>query len=733
MRGRRADIQGLRALAVVGVLAAHIGPWPAGGVLGVDVFFVISGFVITQVLLRRREGGIPLRLRAFYARRARRILPLALLVIVVTVVVSGLVFGPLRAAQVREDAVWAAVFLANWWSVIQGVDYFAQGRAASMLLHYWSLAVEEQFYLIWPLLVLLATRRYAARHRSVAIVAVSIGLASLVWAFARVGADPVTSYYSSLTRAWQLAAGAALATVPAERVGLSGGSRQLLGWGGALLVVGSFLVIDPSLGLPVPGALLPTVATLLVLLSGLGAPVESGPVLLTNPVSRYLGDISFGLYLWHWPVLVVAAAWPLSAGARAGVALVTLALAAATYHLVERPVLDAPARHRPRPGWADWWRGQRRGIAAGAAALLVTGAAAGSVLARAIEIQDPVASAAPGGIGAVVADPPPEVDPPTNAAQTPPTPSVPPSVTPPAPTVQPTSAPADPGPPGIPLGDTGARLQEGLRGGLAATGWPARLAPDPANWGSRGDPLSVSGKGCSATVASDPSSCTFGNPAGPEIVVYGDSLGVAILPAFVEAFGADYKVRGLTKMACAVNGADADFGQDDWAIPCTRHREAVVAYVRSARPAVLVMVQTYAWATKLKSKATGAAAAREWQVTDERFVASVKEHVGAVVILGPSIPGVAFADCYRPSGSPRACTTGIPPWWQRIMDAEARVVGATFIDTRHWYCVQGRCPLLTTLGDTVLKLDYLHTSLPYARLLGPDLRHLLTTAGVLPR
>ena len=238
-------------------------------------------------------------------------------------------------------------------------------------------------------------------------------------------------------------------------------------------------------------------------------------------------------------------------------------------------------------------------------------------------------------------------------------------------------------------------------------------------------------KACVATVASNPRSCTFGNPNGPEIDVVGDSLGLPLLAAVVAAYGKDYKVRGLTKIACGVNGVDANYGKDEWAVPCVEHRAMVLDHVAKTRPAAVLVIETYAWATRLKSKASGAAAAAEWTRADQAFADALRAGTNHVVFVSPSIPGVAFLDCYRAGGSPSRCVTGIPAWWQETQDAERRVTGATFIDTLHWYCVDGRCPIFTTVRDTVLKGDYLHPSVQYMRLVADDLRYRLTAAGVL--
>ena len=737
-RVRRADIQGLRAVAVAGVIAVHLTGWPASGYLGVDVFFVVSGFVITGLLLRERDRTGRTRMRAFYARRARRILPLALVVLALTVVASAWAFSGPRLDEVRTDALWAALFAANWRFAAVGGDYFALGQTPSPVLHFWSLGVEEQFYLVWPWLVAGAAAvglRLSRDRTRAAVVVLSLGVvgASLTWAAAQAGTDATTAFYSSFTRAWELGLGAALACVPAAVVRLPDAARSILSWAGLAVVLTSFAVLA-DVSSPVPAAVLPSAGTLAILAAGIGAPVRSA-VLLSNPVSRYLGDISYGLYLWHFPLVVLLpGVIPASPAERLLVVGLTIALAATSYHLLERPVLDAPtwdaaARLGRRASWGAWWRRRRRGILAAGTAAVCLVAAAGAAAAVGPDRLAELAGAS-NSVDASVADPgsPAEGADPL-AAPGPAAPSTGPTSTPPA-TAAPSPTSTSPTLVEVPLGATGEALQAGLRGALASGSFPATLTPRPDQWATTQD-TSAAMKPCPATVVRDPRSCTFGNPNGPEIDVLGDSLGIPLLTAVVAAYGKDYKIRGLTKIACAVNGADANFGKDEWASPCVNHRQAVVDYVRQARPAALLVIETYAWATKLKSKAAGEAMAAEWTGADEALVDEVKDSVGHVVFVSPSIPGVAFLDCYRPGGSPGRCVTGIPSWWRQTQEAERRVRGATFLDTLHWYCVDGRCPIFTTSRNTVLKGDYLHPSVQYMRLVADDLRYRLAASGVL--
>ncbi|WP_243667932.1 acyltransferase family protein [Clavibacter michiganensis] len=243
-RGFRPDVEGLRALAVVAVIVDHLFDWPSGGFVGVDVFFVISGFLITGLLLKEYERTKTISFLDFYKRRVRRIMPAALLVLVVSTAVSFLVFNVVRAQASLWDAVWSALFVSNWHFASAGTDYFASDGPISPFRHYWSLSVEEQFYLVWPVLIFLVitfARRRTPKNRVkrarlfTQTIGITVGVlivASLAWGFYETSARPTVAYFSTFSRAWELGIGALLAIFAARLATLPAAIRPVLGYVG---------------------------------------------------------------------------------------------------------------------------------------------------------------------------------------------------------------------------------------------------------------------------------------------------------------------------------------------------------------------------------------------------------------------------------------------------------------------------------------------------------------------
>ncbi|WP_412751059.1 acyltransferase family protein [Krasilnikovia sp. M28-CT-15] len=379
----RPDIEGLRAVAILTVLGFHAGvPFFSGGYVGVDVFFVVSGFLITGLLLARVTAHGTFSLADFYARRARRILPAAGVVLAATAAACWLLLPPLARVDAAYDLIAAAVSGANWRFVAAQTDYLAAHAEPSPVLHFWSLAVEEQFYLGWaPVLLLVAVLARRWGRTALPGIAVAAGVVtagsfalSLNWTAA---AAPL-AYLGSPSRAWQfgVGAGAALAAPYAARA-LSGRgetwARAVLGWGGLAAIGWATVAFDGLTPYPGLAALVPTAGAAVVVLAGHRADdrsasgAEVGRLLTTGP-ARTVGRLSYTWYLWHWPVLVLAQARLGELGWPARLALVVAAgvPAALTTRLVERPLrFSLVVAARPR-----------RGLAVGTTAVVVPLAAA---------------------------------------------------------------------------------------------------------------------------------------------------------------------------------------------------------------------------------------------------------------------------------------------------------------------------------------------------------------------
>ncbi len=353
-RELRTDIQGLRALAVSLVVIYHL--WPhglRGGFVGVDVFLVISGFLITSHLWSHPPRRA-IDLAAFWARRVRRLLPASLLVLAVTLVAARLVAPETRWAGTAVEAMSAALYVENWRLAATSVDYLAAENAPSPVQHFWSLSVEEQFYLFWPVLILVlllvAARRGWGRRLVVGLglaVVVTASLAYSVWATAY---DPASAYFVTPTRIWELGVGGLLAVAMAGRpLNPRGPGRALvnlgLAWVGLVAMVVSAFIYTADTPFPGWRALLPVLGTVAVIAAAdPRGPVSPGRLLERRPL-QFLGDISYSVYLWHWPLVVLAPyamGGALSWWAKVGIAGLTVLLAWASKTLVEDRFRRAP-------------------------------------------------------------------------------------------------------------------------------------------------------------------------------------------------------------------------------------------------------------------------------------------------------------------------------------------------------------------------------------------------------
>ena len=341
----RPDIEGMRAIAVGLVLLFHGFEEPfTGGYVGVDVFFVISGFLITSLLLNEQVKSGHISITRFYARRVRRILPASTLVVLFTVFATYLWLGFIAGNEAAEDAKWTALFAANIHFALVGTDYLGSQLPPSPLQHMWSLGVEEQFYLVWPALFLvLVVLVRGARHRNALAAALLLIIGcSLAWSVIQTSVNQTWAYFSPLTRAWELGLGALVAMLTP----ILGRLRPL--WIAELLAVSGLAGIAVSAftltsSTPFPGSAvaLPVISSGLLIAAGCANHrTVVGRALSVRPM-QWVGARSYSLYLWHWPLLIIPAQYmghDLNAVQSASWLLLAVLASAITYRFVENPL-----------------------------------------------------------------------------------------------------------------------------------------------------------------------------------------------------------------------------------------------------------------------------------------------------------------------------------------------------------------------------------------------------------
>lgn len=674
--GFRRDIQGLRAVAVLAVIVNHAVGALTGGFLGVDVFFVISGFIITALLLREVERTGRISFLGFYKRRVKRILPAATLVLVVTVAASYILIGGERARQIAGDALAATFFVSNWRFAAAGTDYWADDGTTSPLQHYWSLGVEEQFYIVWPLLIALVAlilHRRRALKPVLAVVLLVIAGASVMWAAHETDAAPMWAYFSTLTRAWELAVGALVAVGASQLGRVPQGLRPYLAWAGIAALGYAFFTVGEGEGMPVPGAFVAVLATALIIAAGTGSKDESTVWPLSNRVSSYIGDISYSLYLWHLPVIVFLGAYFAHHERRflLSVLAITALLSVASYHFVENPIR--------RSTWMEQGAGRTSHLFTLAASVVVVGLIAATSVVTFIRPAEASASAAP----AMSATP-----------------------------------------------DTQAELTEYLADAGEADDWPA-LNPSP---GDLSEHARVDEKaGCSPADVRDPESCWFPSDGAERTAfVMGDSTAITLISTVRHALGEDWNVRGTTKPACPQVEFDMWFPTDEEGASCAAHQDAALQLVAAERPDVVFVQDVYRHVTRANSEADPAeGAAVEWALATSDLLAELRKYAGTVILVQSPPKGAVLAECAVPGKSPEACEMAPDEIYDAVHEAEraaAQTVGVPYVETEKWYCAENGCPAF--VGSVALKHDDVHTSKLYAEMLGPVLRE--AVAGIVP-
>jgi len=692
--GFRPDIEGLRAIAVSLVLLYHAAvPGFGGGFVGVDVFFVLSGFLITGLLLRELERTGSISLPAFYARRLRRLLPAVALLILVTVAASVVVLSPLRAGDVAADGVAASLYASNLRFAIQATDYLQSELAPSPLLHLWSLGVEEQFYLFWPAILLLVTAGAADRARRVGTVAIVVVAASLALSLWLTTASAPWAFFSLPSRAWELGIGAILAVGAARLATIPLRVGVAAGWVGLGMIAAAGLVIETSTPFPGVAALLPTLGAALAMVPGMRG-TATGPVvglvrLLGWAPARFLGRISYSLYLWHWPLLVLPTAMAgetLPLPIRVGLMLLAIPIAYASQRWLEDPI-----RRGRIVGVVP-----RRNLAL-AAALSVAVASTSLALGLVTTQRLAAATAGPTNRAAEGTDVPlPDLG---GLAATPVASGAgePSDGSSPVPSDVPVVS--LPPPPGGPI--------------------PAGLIPSLE--AARADIPAIYDNGCHLTQpATEIPECAFGDPASAAtVVLIGDSHAAQWFPALERlAIERGWRLISLTKSGCTpawitvwnTNMKRAYAECDDW-------RLRVVERVAAERPELVIVASSHPY----PSVGNGGPAEPDGGI---RLAAGLEETLDRLVPLARAV--VLLGDTPKWELDPPDCLSAhldeildctepraemVDEGWLEREATIARDHGATFVDPTNWACPTDPCT--TVIGRYLVYRDQHHLATPY--------------------
>lgn len=692
----RPDLEGLRGVAILLVLLFHAGvPGTTGGFVGVDVFFVLSGFLITGLLLREREATGRVDLREFYARRARRILPAASVVLVAIALASPFFMAPLDLPRVADDALASALFAGNLWFAAGATDYFGVDLAPSPVIHYWSLGVEEQFYLLWPALLILVTR-FGRPRAAVGLTLIGVVAASYLGALWLTEVSPPWAFYGLPTRAWELGLGGLLAAGAGAHARFPDRIVQALGWLGLAAIVAALLLITPSTPYPGIAALLPALGTAGVVLAG--ARRRSVGTVLANPILRFLGRISYSLYLVHWPILVLpAAALPLDEElpllARGGLALVAIGMGWLSFRAVEQPI----------------HRGRRL-----AARPRLTFAAAGLALLLTVTVSGGLGLAATRSLEADTAAPPL------------------PSFEPLPPIVIETFAPEPSG------GDSSAGPSAAPSLSPTPTATPAPTPSGPVPLPSNVRPSLAKAPSDTDTLEADicllgqpqvtPVECVYGDRKGPATVaVVGDSHAAHWFPALEPMAKANgWRLIPFIKQSCRfVDMPLYSYWYGRMYTECDTWRETVVRRVKDLKPDLVIIAfigdQESSTASDPDPVRQGEAAARlidRLPGPKAIFVDTPSSKYNVPYCLSRHREDV------RECETRRAKAFGKDPGI--VERTAAELLGATLIDVTPLMCPGDPCPVV--LNDVIIYRDSHHMTATFAASLGPLIEPALLTA-----
>jgi peptidoglycan/LPS O-acetylase OafA/YrhL len=666
----RPDIEGIRAFAVLSVVLYHAGLGVRAGFVGVDVFFVISGFLITRQLVdsvaKRGVRSLP----TFYTRRIKRLLPAGAVVVISTVLVARFFAPALQVRSIALDGLFTTFYGLNYRLAITGTQYLHQTDAVSPLQHFWSLGVEEQFYVFWPVLIVLVAwigRRF--RTALLAVLLVAIVVVSFHYSVTVTRSSAPWAYFSLHTRAWEMALGALVAVGSRQLARIPRWIGELGAAIGLVAVVGSAFVYSDATPYPGAAAALPVVGAAILIASGCG-PRRRTERILGEPMLQCIGRVSYSWYLWHWPMLVLAPmviGHPLDWVHRLIVVWFSLAAAVLTFFVIEDP---ARALRLTSVRWF-------------AAGLAMSGAVA-AVGALVLTHLPPLV-----GTGAAV-----------------------------------TIVQADTASPQILQ-----QMQAAVAAGVDTTNTPSNLAPQPAQ--AANDTPASSKNGCHADfLSTQQGDCVFGDSAGKHTaVIFGDSHAEQWLPAFDNAGRkAGWRIVNWTKAACPpaqISVFAASLNRDY--TECDAWRTATMTRIAALKPDLIVVSESE---NVVPSKVPPAEFAADTVMTLQKFQATSKAKV--VFLSDIPVPNYDMPGCVAQHlDNAKACNFAVRnayiyPERHEAMAPAIQRAGFAVVDPLSWLCTSSTCPAV--IGNYLVYRNTTHMSASFSGWLTPMVAPLLAVA-----
>jgi peptidoglycan/LPS O-acetylase OafA/YrhL len=663
----RPDIEGIRALAVLLVVLYHahlLGV--SGGYVGVDVFFVLSGFLITRQLVAGIDKRGIRELPSFYSRRIKRLLPASTTVVVCTIVASYFWVPALTAKAFIMDAAFTTFYGLNYRLAYNGTSYLHQGSAVSPLQHFWSLGVEEQFYVAWPLLIALCMV-LPLRARYAALVTLLSGICAVSFWFSATTtvSQPSWAYFGLHTRAWELAAGGLIALSAPLWTRLNRWVADIAAWGGFVTILACGWMLNDSTVYPGVKAAIPVGACAIVLAAGCAQRKHSIERLLGEPAIQGIGKVSYSWYLWHWPMLILfpyiageALPWP----RRVEVVVLSLGVAILSYHIVENPV-----RHLSKLNF-EWYR--------------LAAALAGVVIAVAVIANNTLITTGTGVVASTQ-----QID---------------------------TSTPG-----------VSKRLTALLNASVAISKAPRNLTPKPA---VAINDVAVSSKaGCldDFTQVKQPA-CLYGDlHATRTAAVFGDSHMAQYSTGLVAAAKKQHwRLLILNKSACTIAQVSVYApALKRMYTECDQWRALSIQRILAAKPQLVIMSQS-------DDAPGGQLSAKVYARTTAATVQKFRDaHIKVTFLLDTPFPGKDIPTCVASHlSSVQDCTftrahAYTYPARRTAMTGAVSATGAKVIDPVNWFCGTTTCPVVT--GNILIWRDTGHMTATYSAWISPLLRSLL--------